>query len=162
MHRPPFIFDICVARSSFEFLQGDLALDAFAKKYADMLSEGGAPVQQHDIQTPAEAMLMFLSEVEAGDGAADLLNGFTYFRLYFDGVGKPRKMKPMFGTIEDHIKTNTWKADTSTKAFKAFVFALRSATVPQAPAGWLLEHETEVVPVLAKTAAKKLSVLDIL
>lgn len=162
MHRPPFIFDICVARISFEFLQGDLALEAFAKKYADMLSDGGAPVQQHSIQAPAEAMLMFLNEVEAGDSAADLLNGFAYFRLYFDGVGRPRKMKPMFGTIEDHLKTNAWTEESSTKAFKAFVFALRSATVPQAPSGWLLESETEFVPVLASAAAKKLTVLDIL
>ena len=162
MNRPPFIFDICVARTAIEFLQGDLSLEPFAKKYADFLSDGGASVQQHSIQAPAEAMLLFLNDVEAGDSAADLLNDFTYFRLYFDGVGRPRKLKPMFGTIEDYVKTAEWNADITTKAFKAFVFALRSQTVPQAPSGWLLESETEVAPALAAIVGKKLTVLDIL
>ena len=70
-------------------LPGDLSLEPYAKKYTDFLSDGGASIQQHSIQAPAEAMLLFLNEVQAGDGAADLLNDFTYFRLYFDGVGRP-------------------------------------------------------------------------
>lgn len=162
MYRPPFIYDVCVARTALEFLQGDLSLEPYAKKYTDFLSDGGASIQQHSIQAPAEAMLLFLNEVQAGDGAADLLNDFTYFRLYFDGVGRPRKLKPMFGTIEDHVKTAEWNADSTAKAFKAFVFALRSQTVPHAPSGWLLENEKEVVPALAAIVAKKLNVLDTL
>ena len=159
MHRPAFIYDICVARSAAEFLHGELGVEAFAKKYAEILSDGCVAVNQHEVQEPAEAMLQFLAEVEAGEGAADLLNSFAYFRLYFEGVGRPRKMKPMFGTIEDPTKMREWTKDSAPKAFRAFVFALRSQTVPTAPSGWQLETE-EAVPKLAEAAAKKLSVLD--
>ena len=159
MHRPAFIYDICVARSAAEFLHGDLGVEAFAKKYAEMLSEGCTAVNQEEVQAPAEAMLQFLAEVEAGEGAADLLNSFAYFRLHFEGVGRPRKMKSMFGSIEDPVKAREWNKDSTLKAFRAFVFALRSQTVPTAPAGWQLETE-EAVPKLAEVAGKKLSVLD--
>ena len=70
-------------------------------------------------------------------------------------------MKPMFGTIEDPVKAREWNKDSALKAFRAFVFALRSQTVPTAPAGWQLETE-QAVPTLAETAGKKLSVLDML
>lgn len=159
MHRPAFIYDISVARSALEFLHGDIGVEAFAKKYAEMLSDGCVTVNQHEVQEPAEAMLQFLAEVEAGEGAADLLNSFTYFRLYFDGVGRPRKMKPIFGTIEDPAKVREWNKESAPKAFRAFVFALRSQTVPTAPAGWQLETE-EGVPKLAEAAGTKLTLLD--
>ena len=161
MHRPAFLYDIRVARSVLEFWHGDIGVEAFAKKYSEMLSDGCEAVHQHELQEPAEAMLQFLAEVEAGEGAADLLNSFTYFRLYFEGVGRPRKMKPMFGSIEDPSKAREWNKDSAPKAFRTFVFALRSQTVPTAPAGWQLETE-ESVPKLAEAAAKKLSVLDML
>jgi hypothetical protein len=159
MHRPAFIYDMCVARTAAEFLHGELGVEAFAKKYAEMLSDGCVTVNQEEVQAPAEAMLQFLAEVEAGEGAADLLNSFAYFRLNFEGVGRPRKMKPMFGNIEDPVKAREWNKESTPKAFRAFVFALRSQTVPTAPAGWQLETE-EAVPKLAEAAAKKLSVLD--
>ena len=161
MHRPTFIYDICVGRTAAEFLHGDIGLDAFSKKYSGFMSEGCVEVAQDEVHEPAEAMLLFLSEIEAGEGAADLLHSFNYFRLYFDGVGRPRKMKPLFGTIEDPIKTRDWDKGTTPKAFRAFVFALRSQTVPTAPVGWLLENE-ESVPALAAAAAQKLTLLDML
>ena len=52
--------------------------------------------------------------------------------------------------------------DLDLRRSMAFVFALRSQTVPQAPSGWLLENETEVAPALAAIVGKKLTVLDIL
>lgn len=159
MHYPAFIYDICIARAAAEFLHGDLSLEVFAKKYTEMLSDGCTEVNQEEVQAPAEAILQFLAEVEAGDGAADLLNSFAYFRLYFEGVGRPRKMKTMFGTIEDPVKSREWNKESTPKAFRAFVFALRSQTVPTAPAGWQLEIE-ESVPKLAEAAGKKLSLLD--
>ena len=161
MHRPAFVFDICVARTAAEFLHGELNLEAFSKKYSDFMSDGCVAVGQDEVHEPAEAMLLFLAEVEAGDGAADLLNSFAYFRLYFDGVGRPRKMKPLFGTIEDPAKTRDWTKETAPKSFRAYVFALRSQTVPTAPVGWQLETDASA-PVLAAVAGKKLTVLDML
>ena len=106
-------------------------------------------------------MLQFLADIEAGENAVDLLHSFTYFRVYFEGPGRPRKTKPLFGSIEDPAKTKEWSKDAAPKAFRAFVFGLRSNTVPNAPVGWLLENE-ECTPLLAKLAGEKLSLIDIL
>ena len=160
MHRPGFIYDICVARTAAEFLHGDLSLEAFSGKYTAYMSDGATVMGPEEVHDPAESMMLFLAEIEAGDGAADLLNSFVYYRLYFDGVGRSRKMKPMFGTIEDPIKSREWNRETAPKAFRAYVFALRSQTVPTAPSGWQLENE-ETVPRLAEVAGQKLTLLDI-
>ena len=67
----------------------------------------------------------------------------------------------MFGTIEDPIKVKEWSKENASKAFRAFVFGLRSNTVPNPPTGWLLENE-ESTPLLAKLAAEQLSLIDLL
>jgi hypothetical protein len=106
-------------------------------------------------------MLMFLAEIEAGDMAVEFLTDFTYYRLYTEAVGRPRKMKPLFGSLEDGVKEAQHHSDATGKAFRAYIFAQRSNTVPKAPAGWRLEDD-EHVPKLAETAGRVLSVLDIL
>ena len=67
----------------------------------------------------------------------------------------------MFGTIEDPIKVKEWSKENAPKAFRAFVFGLRSNTVPNPPTGWLIENE-ESTPLLAKLAAEQLSLIDLL
>ena len=39
MHCPSFIYDMAVARSAAEFLGAELALETYAKKYAEGLSK---------------------------------------------------------------------------------------------------------------------------
>lgn len=162
MFCPNWVYDICVARTAIEFLSADdMPLDKLASKYASALSEKYSPITLDLLQGPAEAMLMFLSEIEAGEMAAELLNDFCYFRLFNEGAGKPRKMKPLFGALEDPVKTQEYTVETAAKAFRAYVFALRSNTVPKAPSGWMLEEETAVT-FLPELAQVKLSILDIL
>ena len=160
-HCPSFMFDVAVARAAGEFLSSELSLDAFSKKYFEAFSERFIEISQDDIHSAAEEMLQFLADIEAGENAVDLLFSFAYFRVYFDGPNRPRKLKPLFGTAEDAVKTKEWSKTAAPKAFRAFVFGLRSSTVPHAPVGWLLEEE-EATPLLAKLAAEKLSVIDIL
>jgi hypothetical protein len=161
MYCPNWIYEISVARTALEFLSAEVTLDKMAAKYADALSEKYAPIPPELFEAQAEAMLLFLSEIEAGDTAAELLNDFCYFRLTQEGAGKPRKMKPLFGALEDPIKTQEYSAESAGKAFRAYVFALRSNTVPKALPGWMLETD-ENVPFLAELAAKKLTLLDVL
>ena len=88
-------------------------------------------------------MLQFLSEIDAGELAVELLNDYVYFRLFFEGVGKPRKMKPMFGSLEDPVKP-VEMLNRSRKGVSSLCFALRSNTAPKAPAGWLLEDDVHL------------------
>ena len=156
---PNWVYDISVSRAASEFLSSELTLDAFAKKYSEGLSLAYSPVSAEAVKAQAEEIMMFLSEVDAGEMATELLNSFSYFRLYYEAVGRPRKLKPLFGSIEDPVKNDEVMLGNTTKAFRAYVFALRSKTVPEAPPGWRLEDE-ENVPNLAELASKTVSLLD--
>ncbi len=161
MHCPDFIYDMAVARTASEFLKSELAIDAFAKKYADGLSQTYAAISHENFQDAAENILQFLAEIEAGEQAVDLLDGYTYFRLYFEGVGRPRRMKPLFGSLEDGAKAPQINVADAAKAFRVYVFGQRSNTAPVAPEGWKLENET-TVPGFAALATKTVSVIDLL
>ena len=115
-------------------MSSELSLDAFSKKYCEAFSERFVEISQDDIHGAAEEMLQFLADIEAGENAVDLLFSFAYFRVYFDGPNRPRKLKPLFGTAEDAVNQRMVKNSCS-KAFRAFVFGLRSSTVPNAPVG---------------------------
>lgn len=161
MFCPAWIYDIAVARTAAEYLSSDMTVEAFARKYGEGLSESYKEIAIEALQQPAEAMLLFLAEIEAGEMAVEFLTDFTYYRLYTEAVGRPRKMKPLFGSLEDGVKEMQYHSDATGKAFRAYIFAQRSNTVPKAPAGWRLEDD-ENVPMLAALAAHQLSVLDIL
>lgn len=161
MHCPRFIYEIAVARSAAEFLGAEMALETYAKKYAEGLSEHYSEVPVEAVSEAAENMLQFLSEIEAGELAVELLTDFIHFRLMFEGVGRPRKLKPMFGSIEDPAKAPEINALEAAKAFRAFVFAMRANTAPRAPAGWRLEDDQHL-PKFNEIVAKTVSVLDIL
>ena len=161
MHCPDFIYDMAVARTASEFLNSELAIDGFAKKYADGLGERYEAIAEAAFQEPAEGILQFLSEIEAGEQAVELLHNYVYFRLYFEGVGRPRRMKPLFGGLEDAVKVPQINVAEAAKSFRVYVFGLRSNTAPKAPDGWRVEDETSI-PAFAELAAKSVSVIDLL
>ena len=142
MFTPSWIFDICVARTASEFLSSEIGIEAFAKKYAEGLAQYYTnPIDVALFSDTAETILEFLSEMEAGDQAVKFLNDFTYFRLYNEKTNTPRKMKPMFGSIEDGVKLMEYKPEEMIKTFRAYIFGLRSNAVPTAPDGWRLETD---------------------
>jgi hypothetical protein len=145
MYTANWIFDIAVMRTAYEFLSSEVGIEAFGKKYSEGLGKlYSQPIAPEMLFEPAQSILEFLSEIEAGEEAVELINNFTYFRLYNEGINKPRKMKSMFGTIEDPVKTQDYKAENTIKAFRAYVFGLRSNTVPIAPEGWRLENDDHI------------------
>ena len=159
MFCPNWIFDICVSRTAKEFLESEVGLEGAAKKYSTFISEHYNEIQPATVQQTVEGVLLFLAEIEANEMAVELLNDFCHFRLYYEKIGIPRKMKPLFGSLEDPVKTNELAGEGVIKAFKAYVFALRSNTELKSPIGWTLEDEQHI-PKLAALAGQKLSILD--
>jgi hypothetical protein len=163
MYCPGWIFDVAVSRCITEFLSSELNLEAFATKYADGLAERYEPISEDVFIGAATELLEFLSEVEAGDQAVTLLTDYSYFRIhveYNDGSAKPRKLKPMFGSVEDPIKKPEADPTSMIKSFRAYVFGLRSNTVPKAPAGWTVEEENENLPDFVELIGRSASLLD--
>ena len=163
MFCPGWIFDVAVARCITEFLSAELNLEAYASKYADGLAEKYEPISQDVFVETASELMAFLSEIEAGDTAVELLTDYSYFRLHVEyntGSAKPRKLKPMFGSVEDPIKKPEANPTSMIKSFRTYVFGLRSKTVPQAPAGWKLEDEAENLPDFVELSGRSVSLLD--
>ena len=89
MYCPEFIYDIAVSRCASEFLSSELSLDTFAEKYAQGLTELYSEVELSEVQNCRTVPAVF-SEINAGEGAVDLLNAFAHFRLFFEGIGRSR------------------------------------------------------------------------
>ena len=159
MYCPDWIYQICIARVASEFLSSELSLLPFAKKYSDGLGKIYNPIDTEAFTAPAEQIVIFLGEIDAGDSAVMILNNYTYFRLYFESLNSPRKLKSMFGNIEDPVKQPLEAAETTLKSLRAYVFGLRSNTVPTAPDGWLLEDD-ENIPKLTEIVKRTVSILD--
>ena len=140
-YAPDWIFDISIVRTASEYLSLTQPMDSLAKKYAIGLSEIYREVYFEEILEPAEDILRFLSEVKAQHMAVELLKDFSYFRMYYVNPRKPRKLKPLFGSLEAPEKKKEYSSDKAVKSFKAYVFALRSKTVPQSPTGWTLDND---------------------
>ena len=140
-YAPDWIFDIAIVRAAGEFLSLTQPMDSLAKKYATGLSEIYREVYFEEILEPAEEILRFLSDVKAQHMAVELLKDFSYFRLYYVNPRKQRKLKPLFGTLEGPDKKKEYSSEKTIKSFKAYVFALRSKTVPQSPSGWSIEND---------------------
>ena len=156
---PYWIFEIAVTRTALEFLSTDMPITATAGKYADGLSEKYSVIDKAEIAEPAELILHFLSEVNAGEEAVTFLNGFVYFKYCFEKFNKPRKLSPIFGAADDPEKTKNYSGDDTLKHFKAYVFGLRSNSAPVAPAAWRLEVEDNNLHI-ADLARRSISILD--
>ena len=124
-YTPDWIFDIAIVRTASEFLSLSQPLESLAKKYSVGLSEVYMEVYFEEILEPA----------------VEILKDFSYFRMYYLNPKKPRKLKPLFGTLEGSEKKKEYSSEKTIKSFKAYVFALRSKTVPQSPAGWALDND---------------------
>ena len=158
---PHWIFEICVSRTASEYLSSELGIEAFSKKYSTGLKKlYNEDISQKVFENCAQGIVEFLGEIDAGEQAVNLLNDFTYFRLYNEAINKPRKMKSMFGSILDPVKVTEHKAELMLKSFRAYIFGLRSDAVPKAPPGWVLENDEHIVK-LKLLFEEKVSVLDI-
>ena len=79
---PSWIFNLCVARTAYDFITSDLPIKAYAKKYASGLSEHYAEVKTEEIEQEAELVLRFLVETNSEE-SDQLLNNFVFFSLKY-------------------------------------------------------------------------------
>ena len=159
MYCPGWMYDIAAARVASEFLSGDLPLESFASKYSEGLSATYADVPLESLVGAAEGMLSFLSDIEAGEAATEMLRQYTHFRLYFEKVGVPRRMKAMFGSLEGPVKKKEYTEDAAIKSFRTTVFLLRSNPENLAPAGWQLDDDENLLA-FGDLVRKPTSLLD--
>ena len=156
---PEWVFSICSANTAVEFLSQATFLESCAKKYSAGLSAQYFPVELELMALSAQELLLFLSEIDAGESAVPLLNDYIFNRLKFEATRKPRKIKGMFGSAFDATKVQEYSSEKCTKLFKAMVFGLRSKANPSAPSNWNITQE-ENLEWFGKLLTQKTSILD--
>ena len=115
---PEWVFSICSANTAIEFLSQDTTIESCAKKYSVGLSEHYAKIEPDMMALSAQELLLFLSEIDAGDAAVTFLNDYIFNRLKFEATRKPRKIKGLFGSAFDPTKTQEYSPEKCTKLFK--------------------------------------------
>ena len=156
---PDWIFDILSARVCVQFLSDSHPLEMSSSHFIEQLSSTYAEIDPKLISETAEYMVRFLSEVDAGEEAVNVLNDFIYFRMNYETTTKKRNLKPLFGNPEEG--TTLIKHFEGLKRFKAYVFGLRSNNSPTAPPGWDAARNAENLPIVLGLVSTSINTLDL-
>ena len=127
-----------------DFLIGSSTLTSICKKYSAGLSEQYDTIPSQYIEGIAEDKLRVLSEIEAGENAVIVLNAYVYRRYKFHPDNRPRRITGLFTSEFSGTKVPLEDPDKVSKAFKAFIFSIRSNVYNYAPNGWSIIEEPEV------------------
>ena len=126
-----------------DFLTGSSTLLAIGNKYSRGLSEHYEPVNPQLIAGIAEEKLRTLSEIEAAENAVIILNAYIYRRFKFHRDNRPRKISGIFTSEFSGSRKAVEDQKELCKAFKAFIFSIRSNVYNYAPTGWSIVEEPE-------------------
>ena len=114
------------------------------KKFASGLSEHYNEVKFEEISETSEAILGFLSEVNAGEESVNFLNNYIFHRTCFASNGNPRKMKSMFSSELDGTKTKEYNYKQALKNFRAATFSIKNEVYEKAPPGWVITDVEDI------------------
>ena len=156
---PQWVYSACIGLVIKNFLEKDVPLDLLSRKYAKELSEKYDEVNPFQIAAISEDIVRILAEVEAGTDAVNYINGYIYFIVNFESIGKTRSKKLLLGDIFDGEKSLNYDEKIIVRSFKAYMYSLRSGAVPSAPSGWSLDQEKDI-DFLKEIAEKEFSIFD--
>ncbi len=155
---PSWLFNLCVARTAYDFITSDLPIRAYATKYASGLSEHFAEIKKEEVEQEAETVLRFLVDINSEE-SDQLLNNFIYFSLKYVQHGSKRKLKGLFGSALDPTKEKEYQENITLKNFKAYVFGLRSGISEKPSPGWNIIEE-EGIEFLVELIKKEANISD--
>jgi len=157
---PQWIYSSCIGLVIKDFIEKDIPLDLLGRKYAKELSEKYDEVNPIHIAAIAEDIVRILAEIEAGEESINYINGFIYFTVHYEAIGKVRNRKPsLLGNIFDGDRQLQYDEKSIVRSFKAYMYSLRSGAVPSAPSGWSLDQEKDI-DFLKEIAEKEFSIFD--
>ena len=155
---PSWLFNLCVARTAYDFITSDLPIRAYATKYASGLSEHFAEIKKEEVEQEAETVLRFLVDINSEE-SDQLLNNFVYFSLKYVQHGSKRKLKGLFGSALDPTKEKEYQENITLKNFKAYFFGLRSGISEKPSPGWNIIEE-EGIEFLVELIKKEANISD--
>ena len=141
---PEWIFSIFVAQTAKEFLSSNSSIASISRKFSKSINERYNEVKFEEILDPAEKILQFLSEINAGEDAVNFINDYIHYRVNFESTGSPRKLSGMFSSAFNPQKVKDYDTDKSFKIFKATVFSIKNDALPKATPGWQITDVDDI------------------
>ena len=141
---PEWIFSIFAAQTAMEFLSSNSSIASISRKYSKSINERYNEVKFEEILDPAEKILQFLSEINAGEDAVNYINDYIHYRVNFESSGSPRKLSGMFSSAFNPQKVRDYDSEKCFKIFKATVFSIKNDALPRATPGWQINDVEDV------------------
>ena len=133
---PEWIFSIFAAQTAKEFLSSNSSIASISRKFSKSINERYNEVKFEELLDPAEKILQFLSEINAGEDAVNYINDYIHYRVNFESSGSPRKLSGMFSSAFNPQKVRDYDSEKCFKIFKATVFSIKNDALPKATPGW--------------------------
>ena len=141
---PEWIFSIFAAQTAKEFLSSNSSIASISRKFSKSINERYNEVKFEELLDPAEKILQFLSEINAGEDAVNFINDYIHYRVNFESSGSPRKLSGMFSSAFNPQKVKDYDTDKCFKIFKATVFSIKNDALPKAIPGWQITDVDDV------------------
>ena len=141
---PEWIFSIFAAQTAKEFLSSNSSIASISRKFSKSINERYNEVKFEEILDPAEKILQFLSEINAGEDAVNYINDYIHYRVNFESSGSPRKLSGMFSSAFNPQKVKDYDSEKCFKIFKATVFSIKNDALPKATPGWQINDVEDV------------------
>ena len=141
---PEWIFSIFAAQTAKEFLSSNSSIASISRKFSKSINERYNEVKFEELLEPAEKILQFLSEINAGEDAVNYINDYIHYRVNFESSGSPRKLSGMFSSAFNPQKVKDYDSEKCFKIFKATVFSIKNDALPKATPGWQINDVEDV------------------
>ncbi len=141
---PDWIFNLCCGMIATEFIGKNTTLPALSHKYVDAISKDYKKIEPELFQETAEQYILMLNELEVGEASLDYLTGFCCYKINFVNPKTKRNLTGLFSKELKGTASPEYNINNAKKAFKAYIFAMRSGQMELAPPGWTIEKDIEI------------------
>jgi hypothetical protein len=141
---PEWVYGICSAKTAYDFLTSNNTITLISNKFCLELNEHYNEIKREEIEFLAQKILEFLSEINASDQAAEMLNDYVYSRVNFNSDGSERKIVSMFSSALDGEKIKDYSLEKSLKIFRANTYSIRNGVIQKSTPGWEISDKEDI------------------
>ena len=154
---PDWIFNLCSGMIATEFISKSTTLPALSQKYTEVISSEYDKIEPALFEEAAEQYILMLNELEVGEESFNYLTGFCCYKINFVNPKTKRNLTGLFSKEFKGTAFPEYNINNAKKAFKAYIFAMRSKQMELAPPGWTIEKDI-TIELLKDVAAKDVGI----
>ena len=154
---PDWIFNLCSGMIATEFISKTTTIPALSLKYTEEISSEYDKIDPALFEEVAEQYILMLNELEVGEESFNYLTGFCCYKINFVNPKTKRNLTGLFSKALKGTASPEYNINNAKKAFKAYIFAMRSGQMQLAPPGWTIEKDISI-ELLKDVASKEVGI----